>query len=780
MSDHHSLPPLDFSEQPYIDSIDFLEIFKKNSIFPYPSTYSFSPFQKSYQKKIAQLGIQEPQYFQHWIDQAHQVNGLDIAQRNQVIQEAISHLLPDLLVSNDAVFLSTPFAMDFIFASPMLQEYLFTDKWEVKIPPQFAQYGVNNNIFQASTLILNKFYNFELEEWVSKPIITLREKATGLEKHFHMKIDFSYVEIKALKPIPQYTKEQLHQLFQKVGDPTAWTQYFPVDHFAFEGFAIGLLVDVTKVTIQNALKDEFNNEDVQSEPSIFLGWLNKYLKDYLGTKDLKAGFSGTLTRGLLDVSFSLTGESDIDQLTNKGGIYDLVNKAENRVVCENLSSLDNPSFGEQKLLDKGFRSAILFQPSIEDHNATFIFEIASTTPNEFNSLTLFQLDEVFDIFQSGTERYFSEIKRAINIFIQDQFTSIHPSVSWRFEEVANNYLLGSTLPNFNGRLEEIVFEDVYPLYGQADIVSSSNLRNDCIKTDLLDNLNWVKRILEEWSGHLNLFLLSVYMDKVDQLTKNLNTEFNSKDETEVVEVLNEEIHPYMDQLSREFEDLPKELYQDYQSYVDPSLNIVYNKRKEYEESVSRLNLSMANHLEKENNALQKILPHYFEKYKTDGVEYNMYVGQSMLEQGTFTNYHLKEFRLWQLIKMCEITRLVNELGPQLPIPLTTAQLVFVYNGSLNIRFRMDEKQFDVDGTYNVRYEILKKRIDKAIVKGVGQRLTQAGKMAIVYLQEKDRHEYLSYCNYLQAHGYIKGEIEDLELDKMQGASGIRALRFTVS
>ena len=92
---------------------------------------------------------------------------------------------------------------------------------------------------------------------------------------------------------------------------------------------------------------------------------------------------------------------------------------------------------------------------------------------------------------------------------------------------------------------------------------------------------------------------------------------------------------------------------------------------------------------------------------------------------------------------------------------------------------MDEKQFDVDGTYNVRYEILKKRIDKAIVKGSSERLTLAGKIAIVYLQDKDRTEYLNYLDYLIQHQYIDPNYEDLELDKMQGASGIRALRLTV-
>ena len=92
---------------------------------------------------------------------------------------------------------------------------------------------------------------------------------------------------------------------------------------------------------------------------------------------------------------------------------------------------------------------------------------------------------------------------------------------------------------------------------------------------------------------------------------------------------------------------------------------------------------------------------------------------------------------------------------------------------------MDEKQFDVDGAYNVRYEILKKRIDKAIVKGTGDRLTQKGKIAIVWLQEKDRNEYMEYIEHLYDQGYISDDIEELELEPLQGAAGLKALRVTV-
>ena len=177
--------------------------------------------------------------------------------------------------------------------------------------------------------------------------------------------------------------------------------------------------------------------------------------------------------------------------------------------------------------------------------------------------------------------------------------------------------------------------------------------------------------------------------------------------------------------------------------------------------------------------MQTILPHYFEKFQTDGVEYNLYLGQSILEEGEFHNFYLRDFRLWQLILMCEITRLVRQEAQNIPVPLTTAQLIFVFNSSLSIRFEMDEKQFDVDGAYNIRYEIIKKRIDKAYIKGTDERLTQAGKIAIVWLQDKDRQEYQEYLDHLVQKGYIHPDIEDLELEKMQGVEGLKAMRATV-
>ena len=84
------------------------------------------------------------------------------------------------------------------------------------------------------------------------------------------------------------------------------------------------------------------------------------------------------------------------------------------------------------------------------------------------------------------------------------------------------------------------------------------------------------------------------------------------------------------------------------------------------------------------------------------------------------------------------------------------------------------------GAYDVRYEIVKKRIDKALVRGRNERVTQPGKIAIVYSHPTEAVEYRGYIEYLQHLRYLGPEVEDLDLEELQGVHGLRALRVTVT
>jgi hypothetical protein len=193
-----------------------------------------------------------------------------------------------------------------------------------------------------------------------------------------------------------------------------------------------------------------------------------------------------------------------------------------------------------------------------------------------------------------------------------------------------------------------------------------------------------------------------------------------------------------------------------------------------------INDAILSFLDAEEDAAQAACPHFFEMQRTDGVDYNIYVGASLLETGGgFSPLHLRNLRLWQLMVACGIAMQVEALKPRLPQPLDITNLILIQHAPLAIRFRFDEKRFDVDGAYNVRYEIMKKRIDKAVLRGTTERLTQPGKIALVYSQPAEAAEYKEYIAYLQSLRFLTPEVEYLELDELQGVTGLRALRVTV-
>ena len=127
----------------------------------------------------------------------------------------------------------------------------------------------------------------------------------------------------------------------------------------------------------------------------------------------------------------------------------------------------------------------------------------------------------------------------------------------------------------------------------------------------------------QWStvqyGTVEFHLLDLYLEKVNHHLERLQKgAFVSSDESQIVELFIDQIHPLLKQLGNDFPNLPQKLLGAYFDYMDPELGIVYRKRKDYEDSVSLLNQTISHYLTSEEEKMQKILPHYFEKFQTDG------------------------------------------------------------------------------------------------------------------------------------------------------------------
>jgi len=428
------------------------------------------------------------------------------------------------------------------------------------------------------------------------------------------------------------------------------------------------------------------------------------------------------------------------------------------------------------LQESDVKSCIL-APVVKNNRLLGILELVAKKKNQLNSINTIKLDEILPYIATAVDRNRSDFENRVKAVIQSECTSIHPSVLWVFEKEAKKYIRDyddDGLASF----KDIVFKDIYPLYGQIDVVASSDARNDAIQKDLLHQLKEIQSIIDKAYELEELPIYEQVKFRISDFMEDLENSLNASSEQKVFNLLQKEVNPIMSHLRKQSSEL-KGLVEEYQNKLNPETGIIYNHRKNYDKTVQQINRTMSRFLDRKQIDAQKIYPHYFERYKTDGVDHNIYIGASMVKDRPFNKVYLYNLRLWQLSTMCEMENRFYQLQQTTPIELDAASLILVYNSTMSIRYRMDEKKFDVDGTYNARYEIIKKRIDKSFIKGTEERITQKGKIAIIYSQRSDEKEYLRYIKYLQTKNYLGDEVELLDLEDVQGVVGLKAIRVKV-
>ena len=680
---------------------------------------------------------------------------------------------------------SAPFSMDYLYETPRLRElkedsnmcYTFN-----KSPELFFA----TTLVEVCSVILNKFYGQDIEV-EPQAIVSLRPKSGGVERHFKTDQVLRFFDIELLKPLPELTQEQINELLSNIYNHDLWTRYLPPDHFLIHGLMAVNMIEVTAEETLSRLKYQLLERDAVVHRE-HIRRQEHILESYFNHEGLRLGLTAIdyPTENRVNHEYRIRHDFLADQFPDLldpalgNNVYLRTCRYNEVLLVEDLERLRPHTPIERALLRAGIRSILVTPLHNKEGEIIGLLEVGSPEPFGMNSFMELKLRDVANLFSVALERSRLEVDNQIESIIRMQFTAVHPSVEWKFVETAYDILTqqGSDDPNAS-MVPPIRFDNVYPLYAQADIVGSSTLRNEAIQHDFLTNLELAEQLIREALQRVDLPILHHYQRRVERICNQLRQEgISSADESQIMLFLKDQLHPFLRELRRHDREVLRYV-DDYFARMDPDFEIVYDQRKKYERSVSLLNDDIAHFLDLEEQRTQEMMPHYFEKYKTDGVEYNIYLGDSLLKNGGFSPTYLRNLRLWQLISTAEITRRVERIQERLPMPLQTAQLIFVYASPLSIIFRRDEKRFDVDGSYNVRYEIIKKRIDKAYVADTEERLTQAGKIAVVYTDDAVREEYLDYFRYLADEGFVEPDIEQLEVSALQGVNGLRALRATV-
>ncbi|AXT21118.1 GAF domain-containing protein [Flavobacteriaceae bacterium AU392] len=637
----------------------------------------------------------------------------------------------------------------------------------------------------ACTIILNFCYGYNLN--FKRPFFYEIPDANGIMRYYKILYNADFTEIIPSENAIKITQEDVDELLDNFDNIELWKEKFPPKSYIFKGFVISNIFDVTDDQSISNIKSNLIGENKRGDEN-FMEDFHNVFRSLLNIKELKVGFS---TYNKVEDTFErvygegiesfLLNDLDVNKcsLTLCNVSYETLLKDKKFYSISDIDKFYDLSKGKAPqyriLKEQGVKSAIL-APIADDKELLGILELVSHKSKALNSINANKLIDVMPYILTAVQRSKKEEENLIEAVIQQECTSIHPSVHWKFENEARIFIKERAKGN-SVAFNRIAFEDVYPLYGQIDIKGSSNARNWATKQDLSTQLKAANLILNQIFENEPLPIYEQLSFKINNYLKALEEHFQVDSEQQISNFFVEKITPLFKHLSG-LNKLTKEI-KSYFNEIDDKLNTLYKHRKDYDDTVRQINKKMASLLDAEQVKAQIMYPHYFERFKTDGVEHNMYVGESITKEKSFDPIYLYNLRLWQLQIMCEMENSYYQMRSEFPISLDVASMILVFSSPLSISFRMDEKQFDVDGTYNARYEIVKKRVDKAFIKGTKKRITEKGKITIVYSQKQDEREYLGYIKFLQSKRYLDTDVEIVELQDLQAVTGLKAIRVSV-
>ncbi|HEY4287177.1 MAG TPA: GAF domain-containing protein [Puia sp.] len=755
----------------------------------------FVNFLKERRREEKTMRVKYLDFVIHHFEQ--RLNGKDLIgieemdQYGDLLELMYSSIFPAVTEEGDNMWaLSIPVHPTFFYGTDTFYDLLRDPgSKEVKVCMMEKNNKVRNklNLELIYSNILKKLYNIDLPAKRSVIRSWLNED-TGLSSFYQLNIDTRFTEVVPKGPLPEIDPK-LFSSHKPITEILAWlTEHIPLSMVRFEGISAITLTDITEDYVVDSIKNIILNPNDYHATSAHQDDVIHYLKVLAAKGDIDFGLvpfmkvngrpvftddvcnHSVLAKGMMD---------DVEMEKNYLGMVERYFLDPQLVVFETIPAYQKDEhFFLAPLRNEKVRSYGLI-PVYYNNKLAGVLEVSSHTENCVDHDLLAKLDVVIPLLAQLLQRSIDEFDARIKSVVKENFTSIQPAVEWKFNEAAWHFEQLRQLGEYPPVLETIYFKDVYPLYGAIDIRNSTIERNSALRLDLQVQFEILTATLYTLQQSVNLQLMEELLYQARKWQKALNGAMTTADELSLNSFLKDKIGGFLEHFKESRPEVT-ELVMPYLEAIDETTGIAFAHRRDLETSFQLINKTINRHLEQATEEIQKSYPSYFEKFRTDGVEYDIYIGQSIAPDRPFDILYLRNLRLWQLNSMATIVQLTNALLPQMPEQLLTTQLIFVHSSSIDISFRKDERRFDVEGGYNIRYQVVKKRIDKVHVRETNERLTQPGKIAIIYLNEREAEEYRGYIRYLQEKGILNAEVENLELEELQGVSGLRALRVGVN
>ncbi len=514
----------------------------------------------------------------------------EIKKHERLISNMMIFVFPDAFLEKQTFATTLPFFFDVFYSSPKFREIIKIKDGVITGQMNLDKLSFNfGRIIGAYATVLNRAHGINLQ--MDFPIVyKIPDPVTGLDRYFKLNIADEFAEVIIKGKRKEFSQDEITSIRANLYDLEYMKKMIPGDKYELHGFVAINVINITDTEILSSMKRDLIEKDTITTISGFLK-LQHSMKSLLRCPDIFLGladFPGS-TQKLFQFGTKI-GNSFImnDKCVNNlscdcidDSIYKNCFEFRKVVIIEDLEKYPNRTVIEDEILKQGIRN-ILIAPLIYGNEIVGILELGSPIPGEINMVNTLKLREVLPLFAMAVARSKEEMNNKIQSVIKEKCTAIHPTLEWRFRDAAMK-MLREENNGIQTEMEEIVFHNVYPLYGLSDIRNSSLQRNNAIKDDLIENLNLALEVISASKKHKNLHAFDELTYRIDKKIDALKFSIDSGDEAMTLSFLRKEIEPLFKHLY-EFNTDVKNSVIKYRHALDEKLGLVIKNERDLEEA----------------------------------------------------------------------------------------------------------------------------------------------------------------------------------------------------
>jgi hypothetical protein len=708
-----------------------------------------------------------------------------IKSNQEVIDYLMSAIFPQVTWDQDFVAMLRPSDLVSFYASPAFKNTFLDLTGKIKVEPLCTWPKTKlHHSFALGSLILKQHFEVNVTAPEIPMVLQVGDSKSGTQKYYEMSFDHRFVNTISVGTNKTPSAVDLQLLQNNRDSVTYWANIVPEDSYEIEGFVIARAKDITEAYMGKILEEALHVKGpLLANPKfdVARSTLRFLMQD--STVDFAIGVADTDSIYRIESS----AVSQHGNILLDGSVFQK-DQCEGSVIAQVLRTgklanrQEDTDVNRDNAMDKGLQStrrteSFLVVPMIDESGTFGFFEVINRVAQRFNQRQVEIACRIAKIMMPALRLEFDAANFQVQKIATEKFSAVHPAVSWKFQDIGRQ-LMSNKSSDADPKNLTIRFKDVFPLFGRSEVRGVGELQIKATQNDLLTHVRFAANLLGEAYAIAPMpmlleiqFRLSGYLERISKAPLQIS------DEQAVTAFIATEVAPAFEALQNSGKCLDK--VADYLAQVIPESGSFFAERRRVQISFDGIVNGISYYVKQQQELAQESYPHYSTRGLSDGIQFKMFIGQAIAPNKKFSNFHLRNLRLWQLQAMCGCVLTCEIIKSTLEIPLLSAHWIAVHGTPLGIRFDADEKQFVSDESMDPFHQLIKDA-DRLKGQAAWEKIVEPGKIAILFTDHREKAEYLEFTQFLIHKGILKAGLEEGEVTGLPGLNGLKFLKVKVS